>query len=153
MQVTSVFTSSYCSYICISFLPSSILCPMSKPNFKWYQHNYSFVLPYNVTSENNLRFFYFFCSSYCPQVGISTQRICFQIILFKTTFDNSFLYGSVNQKDGYIFRYFCLILLWNFRNCFLKNCFIIIIFYNVFLIPKSREGYFQTRLICLLAHF
>ena len=95
------------------------LCPMSKPNSQWYQHNYLFFLPYNVTSENIVRFIFwqFMLSSR----GCFMQRMCFQIVLFKTTFDSSFLYGSLNQQEGQIFRYFYLNLLWNFRNFFFKN--------------------------------
>ena len=73
------------------------LCPKSKRNSHWYQHNYSFALPYNVTSENITRFIFLqFILSSC---GCMTQRMCFQIVLFKITFDSSFLYGSVNQQD------------------------------------------------------
>ena len=69
-----------------------------RSNSYWYQHNYSFVLSYNVTSENIIRFIFLqFILSSC---GCMTQRMCFQIVLFKITFDSSFLYGSVNQQDA-----------------------------------------------------
>ena len=95
MQDTSVFISSYCAYICIFFSHLIFSVPSLSPIL--IDINIIIHLSYNVTSENIIRFIFLqFILSSC---GCMTQRMCFQIVLFKITFDSSFLYGSVNQQD------------------------------------------------------